>query len=308
MMVEKMNHIMVTGATGYIGSNLVKKLVKDGVKVTAVVRDSEKAVITFVEQKESVHLFEWKGSICAIADYMKDEKVDCVVHLATRYITKSTAEDVEELVDGNITFGMKILEAMKLAGVKNLVHTSTNWQHYQNEEYNPVNVYAATKQAFEDILKYYTNAEGIRAVGLEIYDTYGPFDTRNKIFNRWKEIIETGERMDLSPGEQKLDYVYIDDIIEGIQRAVNILAELSFFEKGYEIKYALSSEEIHTIRELAMIFEEIYEKKLPIVWGGKPYREREVMEPYRKTERLPDWTARYDLYSGLKQMKLSEQR
>jgi len=303
-----MNHIMVTGATGFIGSNLVKKLVENGIMVTAVVRDCAKAEKLFSEQKESISFFQWNGSICASADYMRKEKVDCVIHLATCYIAKSTAEDVDQLVDGNITFGMKVLEAMKLAGVKNLINTSTSWQHYQNEEYNPVNVYAATKQAFEDILKYYTDVEGIRAITLEIYDTYGPYDSRSKIFNRWKEIIGTGEKMSLSPGEQKLDYVYIDDVIDGIQMAINMLRVLPIDTNGYEEKYALSSENVYTLKELAVIFEEVYKKKLSIIWGGKPYREREVMEPYRGTTRLLGWKPKYDLRSGLEHMRKTEQR
>lgn len=303
-----MNHIIVTGATGFIGSNLVKKLVENGIMVTTVVRNQSKAENIFGEQKEAVSFFQWEGSIRAIADYMRKEKVDCVVHLATCYITKSAAEDVDELIDGNITFGMKILEAMKLAGVKNLISASTSWQHYQNEDYNPVNVYAATKQAFEDILKYYTDAEGIRAIVLEIYDTYGPFDNRNKIFNRWKEILETGEEMSLSLGEQKLDYVYIEDVIDAILIAMNRLNVMQVDVKGHEEKYAISSEEVYTLKEFAEIFEEIYEKELLIKWGGKPYREREVMEPYRGTTRLLGWKPKYDLRSGLWQMKKMEQR
>lgn len=301
-----MKHIMVTGATGFIGSNLVRKLLEKEFVVTAIVRDERKAKIIFEEIKDRVLFYEWDNSVSNIADYMKTQRVDCVVHLATKYITQSMAEDIDDLVESNITFGMKILEAMKLAGVRNFINSSTSWQHYQNEEYCPVNVYAATKQAFEDVLKYYTSAEGIRAIVLEIYDTYGAFDKRNKIINYWKRICETGESMALSPGEQKLNYVYIEDVIDGIVRAMKILEDMPLTMKGYEVKYALSSDEVYTLKELAQIFEEVYEKKLAIDWGGKPYRDREVMEVYCGLERLSGWNAKYNLQGGFQEMKKKE--
>ncbi len=297
-----MKHIMVTGATGFIGSNLVRKLLEKEFVVTAIVRDERKAKIIFKEIKDSVLFYEWDNSISNIADYMKKQRADCVVHLATKYITQSMAEDIDDLVESNITFGIKMLEAMKLAGVRNFINSSTSWQHYQNKEYCPVNVYAATKQAFEDVLKYYTSAEGIRAIILEIYDTYGAFDKRNKIINHWKRISETGESMALSPGEQKLNYVYIEDVVDGIVRAMQILEEMPLEMEGYEAKYALSSDEIYTLKELAQIFEEVYEKKLAITWGGKPYRGREVMEVYRGLERLYGWNVKYNLRSGFQEM------
>ena len=304
-----MQHILVTGATGFIGSNLVRKLVQEQMKVTALVRDKLKTEIEFSElkEKENLFFFQWNHSVFALAEYMKENKVDCVVHLATKYITQSTAEDIDELVEGNIVFGMKVLEAMKLANIKNFINSSTSWQHYQNEIYCPTNVYAATKQAFEDILKYYTNAEQIRAIVLEIYDTYGAFDKRNKLLNAWKKLVATGEGMALSPGEQSLDYVYIEDVLSGILQAINILNELPVEANGYERKYALSTDETYTLKEIAQLFEEVYEKKLSITWGGKPYREREVMEPYRGLERLPGWNTNYDLRNGLKEMKQKEQ-
>lgn len=302
-----MKHVMVTGATGFIGNNLVKRLTKNKIAVTAVVRDITTAETIFSEEKDRVSFYLWNNSVESLVEYMKIHQVDCVVHLATRYITKSSAADINDLVESNIAFGMKILEAMKLAGVRNIVNSSTSWQHYQNEAYNPVNVYAATKQAFEDILKYYTNAEGIRAIILEIYDTYGAFDNRGKLLNYWKQILETQEAMLLSPGEQKLDYVYIEDVLDGMERAMQLLEQLPATAEGYEAKYALSSDEVYSLQEIVEIFESVYEKKIPIIWGGKPYRDREVMEPYRGLERLPGWNAGIGLRKGFEQVKKDEQ-
>lgn len=300
-----MKQIAVTGATGFIGSHLVRELVRNKESVSIIVRDRKKAKRCFSDMLNQISIYSMDDSIIHLAEFLKNQKITDVVHLATKYITQSNTEDISYLVEGNILFGMQVLEAMKLAGVKRIVNTASSWQHYQNKEYCPVNVYAATKQAFEDILRYYSHAEGIHAITLEIYDTYGEADNRSKLIPSWKRIGQTGEEILLSAGEQKLDYVYIEDIIAGIIKALQLLETIPQNEY-YEKKYALSSDKIYTLREIATVFEQVYHTKLSIQWGEKPYRVREVMEPYRGLERLPGWKPKYTLEDGFQKMYQKE--
>lgn len=300
-------HVLLTGVTGFIGIHLLTELVRQKVSVSVLIRDKEKLQKLLPDEYENLSVCNAKEPVQMLAEFMKQEHVDTVIHLATRYITKSCADDIEDLIDSNITFGSRILEAMKLAGVRNFINLGTSWQHYQDGAYNPVNVYAATKQAFEDMLHYYAQAEEIHAVTLEIYDTYGERDRRSKIINKWKEIVRTGERLELSPGEQKLDYVYVGDAVKGIIAAMKMLEAVPGEEKVYEKKYALSSDEIYSLKEIAAIFEEIYQVRLNIEWGGIAYRDREIMLPYRGLERLPGWSASYGLKEGFARMRRLEE-
>lgn len=298
--------IAVTGATGFIGSHLVRKLVEDGEKVSVIVQDRKKAEVYFFDILDQIEIYMIHDSIIDLANFLESREITDVVHLATKYITQSTTEDIYDLVKGNILFGMQVLEAMKLAKVKRMVYTGSSWQHYRNQVYCPVNIYAATKQAFEDILHYYSDAEQIHIIILEIYDTYGEKDNRKKLIPNWKRICGTQEKMLLSDGEQKLDYVYITDIVEGIKRAMELLKCVPQAQV-YQKKYALSSERVYTLKEIADIFEQVYHTKLPIQWGGKEYRTREVMEPYRNLEKLPGWYAKYELKEGFEQMFQKEE-
>lgn len=302
-----MRKIAVTGATGFVGTYLVNKLAEEGNQILLLVREEKKAEKYFKEILPKIKICK-TGNLHEMTAVFTEEKVELVIHLATNYITEAKPEEINGLIESNITFGVQILEAMKAAKVRKFINLSSSWQHYRNQPFCPVNLYAATKQAFEDILHYYTDAEDISAVTLEICDTYGAADQRGKLLNYWKKISATGEHMDLSPGEQKLNYVYVKDIVNGILTAVRLLERLPEGTGTYNRKYALSSDEIYTLRETADIFEQVYRTRLNITWGGKPYRSREVMEPYRGTERLPGWNAEYRLKDGFANMLEEDNR
>lgn len=292
-----MRHILITGAAGYIGSHLVKAALAQEFKVSILLRKSTdiSALRPFMNR-----LSVWydDGGVESLAEFMQEQNVECVVHLATHYLTYHKPTDIEHMLESNIGFGVRILEAMKLAGVKNIIYTRTSWQHYQDCEYNPVNLYASMKQAFEDIMKYYTQAEDVHSLTLEIYDTYGEHDPRSKIINLFKQQCRTGGVIKLSPGEQKLDFLYIDDIIAAFFCAFRSM-ECS---QNREENYALCSREVYTLKEVVDIFEATYHTKLNIEWGAFTYRPREIFKPYRLLEPLEGWQPVYNLESGFRRM------
>ena len=91
--------------------------------------------------------------------------------------------------------------------------------HYGGEAYRPLNLYAATKQAFSDLMAYYTDAGLLRAVTLVLSDTYGPDDHRPKVLNLIRDAALKGETIALSDGEQDYDVVHIDDVVRAFRMA-----------------------------------------------------------------------------------------
>ena len=218
--------------------------------------------------------------------------------MASLYLTVHTPEQVKDLVSSNVYFGTAVLEAASLAGtVKWFLNTGSIWQNYnvKGTAYNPVNLYAATKQAFIDMAKYYSDVFGIRFCTLKLCDTYGPNDTRKKLFKLFKDYSESGEVLKMSPGEQKIDLIYITDIIAGFTRLAELLA--SYAELDDE--YVLTSGRQIPLKELAQIFCDVSGRKLNIVWGGRPYRDREVMSPWKGVP-VPGWKAQINVEKGIK--------
>lgn len=286
--------ILLTGATGFVGKHLYARMSGEH-ELHLLVRPS-----TDYSALSPSHVCCFQGDVERLADYLRSHQVEGIIHLASLYLASHRPDQVADLVNANILLGTSLLEAAKLAGVKWFLNTGTIWQNYQSpersDEYHPVNLYAATKQAFITMARYYQETSPIRFSTLKLCDTYGPGDTRRKILALFREIARSGETLAMSPGEQRMDLLHIDDVVAGFQVLANRLADPSV---PLLPEYVLSSGHPRSLRELASMFEQVNGVKLPIEWGGRPYREREVMEPYRGNI-LPGWSPRVSLETGMK--------
>lgn len=282
--------ILVTGATGFIGTNLTRELRKkhDLYILGQFEGDPENLGLPGIVMTDDIQ---------CLGDYIKANEIEGIIHLASLYLTVHTPEQVKDLVSSNVYFGTAVLEAASLAGcVKWFLNTGSIWQNYnvKGTAYNPVNLYAATKQAFIDMAKYYSDVFGVRFCTLKLCDTYGPNDTRKKIFKLFKDYSESGAVLKMSPGEQLIDLIYITDIIAGFTRLAELLA--SDAELGDE--YVLTSGRQIPLKELAQLFCEVSGRKLNIEWGGRSYRDREVMVPWRGVP-VPGWKAEVSVEEGI---------
>ncbi len=285
---------LVTGTTGYIGSNLAKRLVADGWDVHVIVRPTAK-LDALDPIRPSITLHEHDGSTRNMIQLVSDARPDVVFHLASLFLAQHRPEDVEALIASNLLFSTQLAEAMAANQVKYLINTSTSWQHYEDAEYNPVNLYAATKQAFEDILAYYIDSCGLRVMTLALFDTYGPNDSRPKLIPLlWKTTLDQ-EPFAMSPGEQMIDLVHIDDVIDAF-----IIGAAQLPEQGQgHMRYGISSGMPLRLKDLVVAFEQATGFKLPIVWGGRAYRSREVMLPWSNYTMLPRWQPRVPFEIGI---------
>ncbi len=286
-------NILVTGATGFIGKALVKKLRVDN-NVHILIRPNSKYENMKVQ---NVFVFD-DDNYEDLKEYLLKNRIEGIIHLATLYIAQHKAEDIKDLIYSNIYLGSVLLEAAVVTKVKWFLNTGTIWQNYisDSSEYCPVNLYAATKQAFIDLAKFYVETSNLKFVTLKICDTYGKDDTRPKLFNLFKRISESQELIAMSPGDQFLDILYIDDVVSGFLFLVNCLGD----EAVLEDEYVLNAQKRYTLKELAEIYSKISGKKLNIDWGGRPYRQREVMQPWVKGNQLFGWRARYSIQDGIK--------
>src|SRR5690606_23561143 len=131
--------------------------------------------------------------------------------------------------------------------------------------YSPVCLYAATKQAFESILAFYQETAQLGAITLTLFDTYGPEDRRSKLLPLLVRMKPDDEPLEMSPGEQKIDLVYIDDVIDAYLLAASML--LRGTVSGCGEQYAVGTGVPISLRELVAVYERISGWQLPIQWG-----------------------------------------
>lgn len=295
---EILNKVIVTGGTGFIGSNVVAALLNAGFQVGILCRETSSLKL-IEDLLDKITIFKASHSLEGIIHAFNDFKPDCVIHLASLFIAEHKSHEVHDLIDANIKYPSLILEAMKECNINKFINTGTSWQHFNNEAYNPVCLYAATKEAFEKIIDYYVYALNFKCISLTIFDSYGENDPRKKLINLLKEFSLRKEILSMSKGQQKIDLTHVKDIAAGFVNAYEYLDAIKY---GEHKKYALCTGRVLSLKEVIKIFEENTGLKLNILWGEKAYRYREVMEPWNNYEILPNWQSTISLEEGVKSL------
>lgn len=289
---------LVTGASGYIGQQLVRRLVAEGWDVHVLMRAKADRTLPWpAGGRVDVHVHD--GSTASISAIVGESRPDVVFHLASLFLVQHQPGDASSLIESNVLFPTQLVEAMAAHDIRHLVNTGTSWQHHHGADYLPVNLYAATKQAFEDVLAYYCDAHGLGVKTLALFDTYGPGDSRKKLIPLLWQAAASGIPLQLSPGEQRLDMVHVDDVIDAFVLAARQLSA----QGAMHARHGVSSGRTLTLRELVAAFERATGEQVPVVWGGRPYRPREVMVPWGRSEPLPGWTARIAFEDGVAQTR-----
>lgn len=292
------NKCIITGATGYIGSHVLKYLLSQGWDCH-IIADPRFGYDNIKDVLSKVDVFEYSGDVNSLCEYFRKVEADVVFHLAAAVITNYKPEQVPVLIQSNIQFGTEVLEAMKESVTRIFIGTGSYWQNYNSEEYNPVDLYAATKEAFEQIMQYFVDAYHYKTATLKLFDVYGEDDKRPKIWTILKQIAGTEQTLDVSPGEQKLDLVHVSDVCTAYECAYIYLSKKS--DSCREV-FGVYTGERHSLKEAICLYEKYLNKNINVIYGGKAYKDREVMEPINSLTKVPGWQPKISPMAGLEKL------
>ena len=171
-----MKKILLTGSTGFIGSELLKDLSKDN-KVYITLR---RKISNKFKSKNIVGV-QFKN-YKELSNKLQKLKINSVIHCATHYVKSHNLDDIEKLGDSNILFGNIILENLEKMAVKKFINFSTVWEHANGKKDNYNNLYSAYKASFRNIIRFYKKKYiKTKFLNLVVSDTFGVNDKRKKI-------------------------------------------------------------------------------------------------------------------------------
>lgn len=248
--------VLVTGAAGFIGSNLVKRLFKDykDIKVVGIdsVTDYYDVNIKYERLKEIESLNrDWTFVKASIADRdMVNDLFDkyhfsVVVNLAAQAGVRYSITNPDAYIESNLIGFYNILEACRHHEVEHLVYASSSSVYGSNKKVpystddkvdNPVSLYAATKKSNELMAHAYSKLYNIPSTGLRFFTVYGPAGRPDMAYFGFTDKLVKGETIKIfNYGNCKRDFTYVDDIVEGVVRVMQHAPEKKTGEDGLPI-------------------------------------------------------------------------
>ena len=231
---------LITGAAGFIGFHLAKRLLEDGHNVTGLDVINDYYDVNLKQARldilKSMQRFDFvqadmadRAAMSALFD-PKGQRFDCVVNLAAQPGVRYSLINPHAYADSNLTGFLNILEGCRHTGVGHLVFASSSSVYGANRRMpfsvhhnvdHPVSLYAATKKAGELMAHTYASLYGIPCTGLRFFTVYGPWGRPDMSPMLFASAILAGRPIDVfNNGDMRRDFTYIDDIVEGVVRVM----------------------------------------------------------------------------------------
>ncbi len=302
--MENLNKILITGAAGFIGSHLTRRLIQEGFEVEIIKR----------ENSDVWRITDLLGKIAACDVDLRDTqmvskvvsyfKPDVIFHLATYYAVEHQPQEIPQMLDTNVLGAINLLEASKETMVKLFINTSSCFVYRESENklieednLSSLNLYALTKIQAEQACSFYTEKYGLKSVTFRIFPPYGPADHERRLIPHAIKSLLKGNKLKLTTGKQRWDFVYVDDIVDAYFKLL-FVPELP---QKHEI-FNIGTGNAVSVREVVSQIKDIIGSTLEIEWGIIPHRKNEVWfscADINKTKTLLRWRPIVQLREGL---------
>lgn len=280
--------ILLTGATGFLGSHLLKSLVDAGHKLVILKRSTSNIwrIASMVDQVISYDIDR-----VLLTQAFEDQHIDAVIHTACHY--GRDGAPAHQIVETNLMLGLKLLDAATFFNADTFFNTDTLLQKH-------LNVYTLSKKQFVEWL--WLRSAQIQVVNLKLEHMYGPLDDATKflpwVINQFKQNVP---QINLTPGEQLRDFIYIDDVVAAFHTTLSqsaYLPPLSEFDVG--------TGTLTSVRNMVELLKTKYDHQngftdTQLNFGAVAYRDGEMMQVQVDNSALVQlgWQAKTTLTNGL---------
>lgn len=286
-----MKTVLVTGATGFLGSHLVHALLSEDLKVVILKRSISDSwrISDVIEDVKSYDV-----DTQSVKKAFEENDIDIVIHTACNYGRNN--ESITEVVETNILFGLEVLECSIKFSVDTFLNTDTLLQKH-------LNIYTRSKKQFVEWVK--TLSDKIQVVNLKLEHMYGPKDGSTK-FVPWviAQLFDEVDEIKLTSGEQKRDFIFIDDVVSAYLTVIRNKEQFKNFSE-----FDVGTGNLITVRSFVRLIKDLYEKHIgksqtKLRFGAIEYREGEIMNIEIRNQDLLDlgWNPSYTVDKGLQNL------
>ena len=231
--------VLLTGAAGFIGFHLAKKLLENNLEVIGYdsvndyydTRLKETRLAILAKFKSFVFIHDDLIDFDSLQQVFENYKPDIVINLAAQAGVRYSIDHPRAYIDSNIIGFFNILECCRHYPVSHLIFASSS-SVYGNQQKvpfstddpvdRPISLYAATKKSDELMAYTYSHLYDIPATGLRFFTVYGPYGRPDMAYFKFANLIRAGKPIKIyNNGDMRRDFTYVDDIIEGIARLIN---------------------------------------------------------------------------------------
>ena len=266
-------NILITGCTGFIGSNILNKFQKNN-KIYIILRNKKN---NKKFKNKNIKIINYKN-YDELNKKISKIKAESIIHTATHYAKTHNQKDLKEFSNSNILFGNIILENLKSMKTKKFINFSTVWEDYNGIKNNYFNLYSAYKKAFSKILNFYRNKfKKVKFYELMISDTFGENDNRFKIINVLRKNYKSNTKTKIISKNLYVNFLNVEDITNAVY--------LIYKKNIKPAKYLLKNNLDTNIYKMIQIFNKENDRKIKVKWlSNKLIKEKSL--PYKK---LKSW-------------------
>ena len=280
--------ILLTGATGFLGSRLLETLLTKGYKVIILKRSTSNSwrISHLLSQVVSYDI-----DMQPLELAFEQQRIDVVIHTACHY--GRNGSEINKIVEGNLMFGLRILDACLKFNTETFFNTDTLLHKH-------LNAYTLSKKQFVEWLQQ--SSGDIQVINLKLEHMYGEKDGVSK-FVPWvlSQLKANESEIKLTKGEQRRDFIYIDDVVFAYLILLERVSDLSDFNE-----FDVGTGQLITVRSFIEKLKKVYEVDFgtsvtKLNFGAIPYRKGEVMMVEVNNQPLIDlgWSVKTKLETGL---------
>lgn len=294
--------VLVTGAAGFIGSHLTRRLLSEGARVSAVIEPGVSVPrIQDILSRISVREMDL-GDSQAVQEAVREVRPRKIFHLAARTNVARGFSQVDASLD-NIRLSLNLIRTLENGVCDAFVCTGTCEEYGDNaapfredQIPRPVSPYSASKAAITLYCQMFHKTQGLPIVVLRPFLTYGPHEDPSRFISTAIVATLTGRELPMTGGEQTREFNYVSDIVDGFVRAScspGAIGEIINIGNGIE----------YTLKEVVERISSIAGRPVTARFGALPYRPGETWHFYgdnAKAKKLLGWAPRVDLDTGLR--------